>query len=376
MKKIVIADDERNILMLLEIMLRDLDAEVFTATNGEEALALTVEKKPDLVITDVVMPKMNGFEVCKRIRNTPTIQQTPIILLSALGDEYNKLTGFDEGADDYMIKPFNIEELKARASTLLQPQQKAKEEPAKPSQITSISVDLCRTGTTNIDTLLGGGIPRGSNILVHGEVGSGKSAFSRAFMRTGLQSKEKNLFVAIDDSPERIRQELSSPQACALQAQEQDGYFRLVDAYSWSSLTPCAEERYSLSGSLELNQLAGIISDASTDIGQSIQQKAGGRRVIDSISSLLISFDISTAQRFLNQIARTSMAFGDVTTLFIVEKGSVEETVLNNITYIMDGVLDFKKENNVHYCKVRSMKWGTYDTDWVTFSHAEKNEIL
>ena len=112
-------DDESNILMLLEIMLRDLNATILSASNGEEALIIAEKEKPDLVISDVVMPKVNGFEVCRTIRKNETISDTPIILLSALGDDYNKLTGFDEGADDYMIKPFNIEELKARAKSLI-----------------------------------------------------------------------------------------------------------------------------------------------------------------------------------------------------------------------------------------------------------------
>ena len=103
MTKILIADDEQNILTLLEIMLKDLDAEIISAENGEIAISKAKEFKPDLIISDVVMPKKNGFEVCRVVRNTENISNTPIILLSALGDEYNKLTGFEEGADDYII---------------------------------------------------------------------------------------------------------------------------------------------------------------------------------------------------------------------------------------------------------------------------------
>ena len=105
--------------MLLEIMLRDLDATIFSAKNGEEAINIALKEKPDLVISDVVMPKVNGFEVCRTIGNTKELFDTPIILLSALGDDYNKLTGFDERADDYMIKPFNVEELKSRSKKLI-----------------------------------------------------------------------------------------------------------------------------------------------------------------------------------------------------------------------------------------------------------------
>ena len=101
MSKILIADDESNILMLLGVMLKEIDAEVITAEDGEIAIQKAKEHQPDLIITDVVMPKKNGFEVCRTIRNTPEIENTPIIILSALGDEYNKITGFEEGADDF-----------------------------------------------------------------------------------------------------------------------------------------------------------------------------------------------------------------------------------------------------------------------------------
>ncbi len=103
--------------------------------------------------------------------------------------------------------------------------------------------------------------------------------------------------------------------------------------------------------------------------GQSIQEKGGGRRLIDSISSLLISFDLGTVQRFLNQIARTGIAFGGVTTLFVLEEGTVDETLLNNVKYIMDGVIEFKRDDTNHQCRVSSMKWAKSNPAWVKCSH-------
>ena len=84
MQKILIADDEANILMLLEIMLKDMNAEIISAENGEIALEKAKEHHPDLIITDVVMPKKNGFEFCRELRQHPEFSKTPIIILSAL----------------------------------------------------------------------------------------------------------------------------------------------------------------------------------------------------------------------------------------------------------------------------------------------------
>jgi CheY-like chemotaxis protein/KaiC/GvpD/RAD55 family RecA-like ATPase len=368
MTKILVADDESNILTLLEIILRDVATEIITAENGEMAIQKAFIEKPDLIISDVVMPKKNGFEVCRAVRNHSELNNIPIILLSALGDEYNKLTGFEEGANDYIVKPFNVEDLKNRVNTLLTRYMNEKKAVNRPELHTKVSTDesLISTGISKLDEQLYGGLPLGSNILITGHVGSGKSSFARQFLAKNLMNNAQSLVVAIDDDPKKIRLTLSDLLEKPTQVYEDKVQLRFIDAYSWSALTPPDDEHYMVSGSLELNQLSGIISDASFELGHSIQEKKGGCRVIDSISSLLIHFELSVVQRFLNQIARTSLAFGGVTTLFIFEEGTVDETILNNIKYIMDGVIEFKKENQERKARVASMKWAKYNHTWVT----------
>ena len=364
MNKILIADDESNILMLLEVMLNEIDAEIITAENGEVAIEKAYELKPDLIISDVVMPKKNGFEVCRAVRNNPDIEDIPIILLSALGDEYNKVTGFEEGADDYVIKPFNVEELKSKAETLLTRYKSKLKHDSTQQQSDAVvdsNIERVATGKTELDDVLYGGLPLGSNILLTGPLGTGKSSLCRSFIKNGLDQGEHALFVAIDDDPTRVRQNLYEQG----NNYEESNQLRFVDAYSWSSMSPNDNEAFAVKGSLELNQLSGLISDASYEIGQTPQVQEGGRRVIDSISSLLINFELSDAQRFLNQIARTSVAFGNVTTLFIIEEGTIDETILNNIKYIMDGVIELKAENQDRFLRVASMKWAPFKAGWV-----------
>jgi len=377
MQRILIADDEANILMLLDIMLRDLDVEVIRAENGEIALQKAKKFKPDLVITDVVMPKKNGFEVCRELRAISDFSQIPIIILSALGDEYNKITGFEEGANDYIIKPFNVEALKERVKALLYRNDGTHTGEVSPtdnpnivrSKEKQVEINIIPTGISQLDKNINGGIPRGSNILIVGPIGKGKSSFAREFISNGLKNDERSLFVALDDDPNRVRQSLSAMlNNQNVQAYEQKRQFSVVDAYSWSSLTDRSEERFAVTGALELNQLAGIISDASHDIGQTVQEKAGGRRVIDSISSLLVNFELAQVQRFLSQIARTSAAFGDVTTLFIMEEGTVQEQTLNNIKYIMEGVIEFADHEDQRSVRVSSMKWMKTNPDWIKIS--------
>lgn len=376
MTKILIADDEKNILMLTGHMFRELGMDVVCASSGEEAVLLAIKEKPDLIITDVKMPNtpVDGFEVCRRVRNDPEISDIPIIILSAMGDEYNKLTGFNEGADDYVTKPFNSEELKARVKALLlryhSRKINANENVHRESSVEDESqginkdIETISTGIEDLDANLFGGLPKGSNILITGEIGLGKSTFSRQFIAEGLRNSDRCMMVALDDAPNQIRKQLNKEIIKPAREYERLGLLRFVDAYSWSSLTQPEDEPFAINGILELNQLSGVISDASFELGQSVQNKMGGRRVIDSISSLLINFELPSVQRFINSIARTALAFGGVTTLFIIESGTVSDQVMNNIKYIMDGVIEFGEYNRKKAVRVASMKWTPYSKKW------------
>jgi len=113
MKKtcVLIVDDEVSILRYLQGILRGEGYEVVSASNGQEALRLAEEENPALIILDIMMPKLGGFEVCRKVREW---LQSPIIMLSARDDEQDKVKCLDLGADDYITKPFGAEELLAR----------------------------------------------------------------------------------------------------------------------------------------------------------------------------------------------------------------------------------------------------------------------
>ncbi len=117
MKRILIIEDDVSILSGLKDVLTFKSFEVLTAEDGETGYAATVEEKPDLIILDIMIPKMDGFTLCRRLRiegNT-----TPILMLTARGEEPDKIHGLDIGADDYVTKPFSLPELLARVRALL-----------------------------------------------------------------------------------------------------------------------------------------------------------------------------------------------------------------------------------------------------------------
>jgi DNA-binding response OmpR family regulator len=114
--RILVVDDEPLYVRLLKVNLEAEGYEVFTATNGEEALELLSPAHPDLIILDVMMPKLDGVTTCIRIRQFSTV---PIILLTALGEEHDRVNGLNIGADDYVVKPFSATELIARVRAVL-----------------------------------------------------------------------------------------------------------------------------------------------------------------------------------------------------------------------------------------------------------------
>ena len=114
--KILVVDDEELLVKGIRFNLQNDGYEVITGSNGVQAVALAQSQAPDLIILDVMMPQMDGLTACSKIREFSNV---PIILLTAKAEDMDKLIGFDNGADDYLTKPFNILELKARIRALL-----------------------------------------------------------------------------------------------------------------------------------------------------------------------------------------------------------------------------------------------------------------
>ena len=139
--KILVVDDEELLVKGIRFNLQNEGCEILTGFNGVEAVQLAQSQSPDLIVLDVMMPEMDGLTACSKIREFSNV---PIILLTAKADDMDKLIGFDHGADDYLTKPFNILELKARIRALLR-RSGATEKSAAPSNtltIGSITLDL------------------------------------------------------------------------------------------------------------------------------------------------------------------------------------------------------------------------------------------
>lgn len=127
-KRILIVDDEMHIRELIKFNLEKNGFKTIQASDGKEAVNLAKERQVDLIILDLMLPVMDGFEVCKEIRRDSVICDTPIIMLTAKGEEIDKIVGLELGADDYMTKPFSVRELVARVKAHLRRNSGARQE--------------------------------------------------------------------------------------------------------------------------------------------------------------------------------------------------------------------------------------------------------
>ncbi len=119
MAKILIAEDEPDIRELVAFMLRFAGYEVMAASNGEEAVQAATREVPDLVLMDVRMPRMTGYDACRLMKANPSLRDVPVVFLSAKGQESEIQSGLEAGAEEYLLKPFSPDELTNRVRTIL-----------------------------------------------------------------------------------------------------------------------------------------------------------------------------------------------------------------------------------------------------------------
>ena len=139
-KRVLVVDDEKLIVKGIRFSLEQDGMEVDCAYDGEEALKMVKEREYDIVLLDVMLPKLTGFEVCQQIREFSSV---PVVMLTAKGDDMDKILGLDYGADDYITKPFNILEVKARIKAIMRRTAKkpAEQEKSKVVQAGDLTLD-------------------------------------------------------------------------------------------------------------------------------------------------------------------------------------------------------------------------------------------
>ncbi|MZP28988.1 response regulator [Heliobacterium undosum] len=144
MAKILVVEDDQHILELVRFNLEKEGHAVQAAVDGEAALACLQEELPDLIILDLMLPRLDGLELCRRVRSRNHSSHLPILMLTAKGEEVDKVIGLEMGADDYMTKPFSPRELVARIKALLRRTTRSDARPGGPMQVGELTIDAER----------------------------------------------------------------------------------------------------------------------------------------------------------------------------------------------------------------------------------------
>lgn len=140
-QKILIVDDEPDIRELIEYNLKKEGYQVFTASNGQEGVAEAKRSRPDLIILDIMMPKMDGIEACRILRTMNDFKSTFMVFLTARSEEYSEIAGFNVGADDYIAKPIKPRALVSRINAILRRNSSPGEEPENKLEIADLTID-------------------------------------------------------------------------------------------------------------------------------------------------------------------------------------------------------------------------------------------
>ena len=146
--KVLIVEDDRALAEVLQYNLNNAGYESLSSTDGQDALNQARLKLPDLVVLDLMIPVIDGLEVCKRLRAAPETRDTPILMLTAKGEETDQVVGFSVGADDYVVKPFSVKILMERIKSLLRRSEKNKSGAGDVTTLNGITIDRIRHRVT------------------------------------------------------------------------------------------------------------------------------------------------------------------------------------------------------------------------------------
>ncbi len=253
--RILVIDDDPLIVELVQTTLELEGYPVLVARDGEEGLRAVEAEHPDLVISDVMMPKLDGFEVVRRIRSDPLVKNTPLIILSARGDEEDRIRGLDLGADDYMTKPFAPRELVARVGAMVRRLGAMTQRTAPPSQGPFMIGGLERLAAYTFDTFVVGKANRAAHdaakavseapggtfnpLLLHGGLGLGKThlicALGNAVHRQSTQNRV--LYLTSEILNQRITEACRSGNEDRLTSQYAEADVLLVDDIQFLSIS-------------------------------------------------------------------------------------------------------------------------------------------
>ncbi len=232
-----------------------------------------------------------------------------------------------------------------------------------------MEIERVSTGVDELDKLIEGGIPVGSNILLVGPPGVGKTIFVLAFTSKAIANGDCCIYVCVDQLPEEVQYSLQKFGLNVKSAQD-EGRLIFIDVYSWRFGKIPKDKRWYVSNIVNLNELLIRISEAMKSINEKFPEKRI-RIVLDSISTLIMYAEFIPVFKMLQLLAARSKLMKAVG-LYTLEAGVHEPKVSAGISYIMDGVIEMKWEGEKRYIRILKMRATTHRRDWIPFEIDEE----
>jgi DNA-binding SARP family transcriptional activator/KaiC/GvpD/RAD55 family RecA-like ATPase len=348
---ILVVEDNLDQQKLLALYLQRVGYRVSAVSTGPEALNLLMGETVQLVITDAMMPRMTGYEFAQILHRNKDLNYIPVVMLTSLNSLEDSLQAYREGVEAFISKPPNYSELLEIVANLLNSNVRSRSEPAIPATFSSSSV-------SGLDKALGGSYPVGTNILLLGEVGSGKSTFARHFLVEGLLKDERGIYVSLNENYRRVRHQLNMLTGGSLANYEHQNRFSILD------------------GSQFLNPETGNLIDLEQAVNEAYQTVATNtkinpkiRVVLDGVNTLNIYFEQTAVYGFLARLVRYTQEYNNTSTLFVVEQGSTDERTLANLKSLMDGVFEFRYLDQTATpspeVRIANLKGQTFSNEWL-----------
>ena len=275
MVKILVVDDEKDILDLLIVDLNDLGFDVCTANNEASALGQIYRERPDIVLLDVMMPVIDGYEGFAKLRRDPSTKNLPVVLLTAISATEGEKTGFELGANHYVTKPWELDSLRAVIRVALREAENA-------GGANTATTGFVSTGNQLLDTKLGGGVPVSGLTVIEGGTSTGKSVLCQQFAYAGFSNGFDVAYFTIQYSPKSLVSQMGSL------GLDPSMYYR--------------SEAFRVIPLSDLNSNMGS-SNILSELSRSIQELPQQYRFIigDAVTSLVNLEDESEVQSFFTQ---------------------------------------------------------------------------